>query len=288
MTIKRKRCGLVLLLYLNRKFLNSRIYFRMKKRYLIIGFFSILTLIVEMSCTKNELRSSPFDLVSGSALLKINYSCPYMASSQGVMVKINGMVYSSLITYSTPYPGGGLNTGGNSYADYLRVTPGIDTLSLLLPIPGTSIPDKVLYTTTFEVQSDRYQTIHVTDTATNIKYVMTNDLETRPDSGYVLYRFVNLIPNSQGIDLYFDTAKINRKLLASNIGYLQQSDTFRLPAGTSLPWAIQMSGKDSVLATYSTASSVANQRVFTVYARGYLGLKSTDTRSNKISFVYNK
>jgi hypothetical protein len=252
----------------------------------IMGLFLFIGTII--ACKKNELKSSPFDLVTDDALLKVNYSCPYFSSSQGVMIKINSRVYSSLITYSTPYPGGGLNTGGNSYADYLRVSSGIDTISLLLPIPGTSIPDKLLYTTTFEAKSNMYQTIHLTDTAENTKYTMTVDLKDRPDSGYVLYRFVNLIPNSTGLDLYFDTVKATRQLVATNIGYLQQSDTFRLPSGTTLPWAIQISGKDSVLATYNTASSVANQRIFTVYARGYLGLKATDTRSNKISFAYNK
>lgn len=260
----------------------------MKRKFITTSAFFAIVLGFLISCTKNELRSSPFDIVSGAALVKFNYSCPYMASSQGVMIKINNTVYSSLITYSTPYPGGGLNTGGNSFADYLRVRSGIDTLSLIVPIPGTSIPDKILYTTTFDAKADKYQTLHITDTANNINSVMSYDYEKRPDSGYVIYRFVNLIPNSKGIDLYFDTAKNNRVLLASNIGYLQQSDTFRLVAGNSLPWAIQINGKDSVLATYSTASSVANQRVFTVYARGYLGLKATDVRSNKISFVYNK
>lgn len=242
------------------------------------------------ACKKNELRVSPYDLTDGKGLLKINYSCPYFASTQGVMVKINDVVYSSLITYSTPYPGGGLNTGGNSYADYLSVSPGQNTVSLIIPIPGTSIPDRVLYTTVANVTADVYQTLHITDTGANTKSVMTIDPSVRPDSGFVLYRFVNLIPNSTGIDLYFDTTKATRLKLASNIGYLEQSDTFSLPAGTSLYWGLTKPGNDTILAgsAYISSSTVANQRVFTIYSRGYLGLPATDIRCNKISFEYNK
>ncbi|MDE1191725.1 MAG: DUF4397 domain-containing protein [Arachidicoccus sp.] len=256
----------------------------------------IYAILFSLGCTKNVLHESPYDLTDGMGLVKINYSCPYY-SNPGVMVKINGNVVSSLITYSTPYPGGGLNTGGNTYADYLSVKPGNDTFSLVVPISGTSIPDRTLLTTVLNIKENIYQTVHFTDTASNTKAYITQDWATRPDSGKVLYRFVNLIPNAPvGLDLYFDTSEAFKKPVASNIGYLQATDTFSLDAGTSSPWALKLNGvnglkvngKDSFFAVYSSVNSVANQRVFTIYARGYCGLPTTDVRSSKISFEYNK
>lgn len=256
---------------------------RMRKQYypaiaIIVGVLAIFG-----ACKKNVLSVSPYDSVDGQGLLKINYSSPYY-SNPGVMVKINGNVVSSLITYSTPYPGGGLNTGGNTYADYLSVKPGADTISLVVPISGTSIPDRVLFSTVVDIKPNVFQTLHITDTGANTKTVITYDYDKRPDSGRVLYRFVNLMPNSpKGIDLFFDTI-----VLAKNIGYLQMTDTFGLDAGNNLFWKLKLNGDTTTLTSYQSASSVANQRVFTIYARGYYGLPSTDIRSNKISWEYNK
>lgn len=253
---------------------------------------SIITTGLLLACKKNELRQSPFDGVEGKALVKFNYSSPYFYKSTApiipnaaVTIKINGKIVSSPITYSTPYPGGGLNTGGNSYSDYLSVTPGQNTISVVIPFKGTSNDSVVFYTTQVDLKANEYQTIHITDTAANTTHMISYDPYNKPDSGWVLYRFTNLIPNAGPLDLYFGANKI-----ASNIAFKQISDTFRLPAGNIANWSIRKKDSTSTLgsAYTGTASSVANQRVFTVYARGYDGVPITDVRRPMVSLLYNK
>ncbi len=253
-------------------------------KHIRIPIFSILGLLLILTaCKKNVLTVAPYDYANGKALLKINYSCPYLLNP-GVMIKINGEKVSSLVTYSTPYPGGGLNTGGNSYADYLSVKPGQNTVSLSIPFVGTNKDSVLLYQNDFNLQADTYQSIHFTDTSANTQGVLLTDASAKPDSGYTQFRFVNLIPNSTGIDLYFGPTKV-----ASNIAYKQATDTFLLPTGNSLIWSLRLAGGTTTLGTtYQNTGTVANQRVFTVYSRGYIGLPTADIRSPKISFAYNK
>jgi hypothetical protein len=235
------------------------------------------------SCEKNVLTVSPYELTDGKALLKINYSSPYF-KNPGVQVKINDEKVSSIITYSTPYPGGGLNTGGNNFADYLSVKPGMNTVSLSIPKAGSTEDSVLLYKTDVSLTANEYQTLHFTDTASNTQSVLIKDAANKPDSGFTQFTFVNLIPNSTALDLYFGTTKV-----ASNIAFKQATDPFLLPAGTSLAWTLRVAGGTATLGTaYSNTGTVANQRVFTVYARGYIGPATSDTRSPKISFAYNK
>lgn len=265
-------------------------------KFKIMAVWILTALVLVIACKKNELRQSPFDGIDGKALVKINYSCPYFSRTTApvipnrqVWIRINGNLVSSAITYSTPYPGGGLNTGGNSFADYLSVNPGVNNISLvMLYTADTTKRGKdsvVLHSTDVDLKADTYQTVHFTDTASNIQNVITYDPYNKPDSGWVLYKFVNLIPNAGPLDLYWGTTKI-----ASNIAFKQVSDTFRLQAGIIANWSLRKKDSTTTLGSVYTgnASSVANQRVFTIYARGYDGLPTTDVRNPRVSLLYNK
>jgi hypothetical protein len=257
------------------------------KRYQFAIFSALLAIIVMAGCKKNTLKSSPFDYSDGQSLFKINYSMPYN-KNPAVQLKIDGVRQSNLLTYSTPFPGGGLNTGGSNWADYLSVAPGSHSLSIAIPKTGSDADSVELYKTTFTVEADKYMTLHMTDTAANTTSVMTTDESNKPDSGFTKYRFVNLIPGS-AIDLYFGTVKV-----ASNIAYKAASDTFSIAAGTTLQWFIRQAGTTVNLAQYPltnlTTYVIPNQRVFTVYARGYLGfaITSADIRRPMVSFLFNK
>ena len=241
--------------------------------------------VVFWSCKKNTLTSAPFEYIDGQALVKINYSCPYL-KNPGVIIKINGEKVSSVITYSTPYPGGGLNTGGNTFSDYLAVRPGDDTISLSIPFLNTNIDSVLLHKAVYKLVANTYQTVHFTDTAAKTLGIITTDASSKPDSGFVQFRFINLIPNSTPIDLYFGTTKV-----ASAVAFKSSTELFKLPAGNSLTWNLHLADSVGLLkggSRYTSASSVANQRVFTIYARGYMGVDSPDIRSPRISFAYNK
>ncbi|MGF1922763.1 MAG: DUF4397 domain-containing protein, partial [Bacteroidia bacterium] len=109
---------------------------------------------------------------------------------------------------------------------------------------------------------------------------------TRPDSGIVKFRFTNLMPNVPAVDLY-----IGSVLVMGNIPFMGISAPFTLPTSQvniSSTWAIRPAGAlptSTALATYNSASTLINSRVYTVFATGYSG--STDAvRRPYVAFYY--
>ncbi|HUP10758.1 MAG TPA: hypothetical protein VM187_01055, partial [Niastella sp.] len=146
-----------------------------------------------------------------------------------------------------------------------------------------------LYSTNVNVDSRTYYTLHVSDTSDNTFSVLLTDLDNKPDSGISKFSFVNLIPGS-AIDLYFGSRKV-----ASDVGFKNATDTFDLAAGSGAQFFIRLAGtapNSTPLAMYpitaNTAYLIPNQRVYTAYARGYLGLLPADTRRAQLSFLFNK
>lgn len=266
----------------------------MKIRSII--YFAVSLFVILASCKKNSVPV-PYTPVSDSALLKINYTSLYKANpNPSVQLEVNGQRVSSLLTYGTstytsyPYPGGGLNTGGGSTPDYFSVAPGSNKISVAIPKVGTSIDSVVLYSTNITLAGGNYYTLHIADTAANMQSVLITEDVAAPDSGFSKYRFVNLMPDQTALDLYFGTTKV-----ASNIPYKGSSPVFTLTQANAYQWAIRPAGAASTstaLVTYPTGSSlhtVPNQRVFTVYARGYSSVtSSTDPRRGQISLFYNR
>lgn len=254
----------------------------MKK--IIIGSF-LLSGICLLGCEKNEINVAKFELVKGKAFFKVNYSSPY-ANNPAVQLKVNGERVSNTITYSTPFPGGGLNTGGSSSADYMSLPAGKTSFSIGIPKVGTNEDSVLLFSTEVNLLSDVYQTLHVTDTTTNTQSVMVTDMSSKPDSGVSKFRFVNLIPGSK-IDLLFGT-----DVLAQGIEYKNATDTFSIVAGTVQQFRIRVNGTTTNIGTYPTAASgtytIPNQRAMTIYARGYLGMPTTDVRRPHVSLLFNK
>lgn len=264
----------------------------MKTKNFYILTFVLAAIAIVISCKKNVLRVSPYDGVDGKALLKVNYASPYLRNPT-LRIKLNDEIVSSGITYTTPYPGGGYNTQGNSYADYLSVVPGDVKLALVQTKVGSNVDSIVYYSATINLKPNAFQTVHITDTMVNetlnnTTNVITLDYGTRPDSGRVLYRFINLIPNAGPLDLYYGPNK-----LVSGLDYKKFSDTFSMQSGASQTagWILRKKDSTAILGSAYTASAagvVANQRVFTVYARGYAGLPAADIRSPKVSLLFNK
>lgn len=258
------------------------------KKYIIIIGMAVAAIVVVYSCKKNTISVAPFDVASDQALFKLNYACPYR-SIGAVQIKIDGERVSNNITYNTPFPGGGLNTGGSTNADYMSLSPGEHTVSLSVPKAGSSDDSIPVYSTTVNVEGKVYYTLHVTDTSANTFSLLLTDLDSKPDSGISKFSFVNLVPGSS-IDLYYGTTKV-----AANIGFKNATDTFSLAAGANAQFFIRLAGtapNSTPLAMYPTTTSsnylIPNQRVYTAYARGYLDLAPTDTRRAQLSLLFNK
>ena len=104
------------------------------------GFIIFLLSIFFIACKKNVLNLSDNLVNNEGAYLKMNWLSPSF-NTQGVQLKINGTRVSNLLglgftsttQYVMPFPGGGLNTGGNNKNDYLLVNAG--TINVTLSVP---------------------------------------------------------------------------------------------------------------------------------------------------------
>jgi hypothetical protein len=252
-----------------------------KMKHILSAFSVLIIVLVFFGCKKNEQRLISTTGTEGKALIKINYAMPF-ALNPSVQLKLNGERISNLITYNTPFPAGGLNTGGGNYQDYMAVTPGSTTLTISRPNVGTNNDSIVLFTGTLNLEAGKNVTYHITDTGATTTIVAITDNPSPIDSGFSRYVFVNLIPNLAAIDLYYGTT-----LVAANVPYKGKSAEFTLAAATASSWAIRPAGAASTttaLATYT--NTIPNQRVFTVYARGYNGVAGT--RAPAVALLYNR
>ena len=252
----------------------------------IIGAIALMFIIavLAISCKKNEFTLKETDFITNKAFLKVNFMSAYKIP-YSTQIKIDGNRVSSNLTYATPFPGGGLNTGGGSYADYLAVEPGSRKIDISIPVTGTSTDSVALASSTITVEKDKFYSLYFADTAGNTKTLLSLDGAARPDSGFTRYKFINLIPDvPEGVDLYFGATK-----MAGPIAYLGSSPYFNVAINTGSAWSLRRAGGTTSISTYSSASSVTNQRVFTVIARGYVsvGTSTAEVRRALISFIYN-
>jgi acyl carrier protein len=259
------------------------------RNLLIIGF----SLLLFSSCEKTvgdygDVRK--FD--ESQPLIKINYASPYK-DDRLVIVKFNGRRVTSLIQNRTPFPGGGYNTRGDVRADYLTVDPGQVKVTIALPFKkDTGLDSLELYNTTMTIESGKKYVIHFADTAANTKSVLTEENFMKPDSGYAAYRFINLMPNAPAVDLYYGTSATDHtadRLVAGNVGYLTTSNYFTLNRYAARTWKVRAAGAAlttaTILASYTSASTLLNQRTYMIYAHGYAGL-TTATEKPYVSFFH--
>lgn len=255
----------------------------MKK--IIINSLFISLLVIVSSCTKKiEYLAERTFADNDKAYLKINYLSAY-AANPGVQLKINNIRVSDTIKGRTPFPGGGYNTLGSSFPNYLAVTPGANTLSIAIPKKNTNTDSVALFTTSFSLSTGKNYTAHVTDTAAKTKAVLVEDNIGYIDAGTARYKFLNMMPNVPFIDLYFGTTRV-----CTAIPYLGESNYFTLPfTSVATAWTIRETGTSptsTALATYSSNNTTLNQRGYTAFALGYKS--ATGARLPYISFLLNK
>lgn len=246
--------------------------------------FLLTIALIASSCKKNEFTLKETELITNKAFLKVNFMSAYKIP-YSTQIKVDGNRVSNTLTYATPFPGGGLNTGGGSYADYLAVEPGSRKIDISIPVTGTSTDSVPLASNTITLEKDKFYSLYFADTASNTKALLSLDDNSRPDSGFVRYKFINLIPDvPEGIDLYFGTTKV-----AGPIAYLGTSPYFNVAINTGTAWSLRRAGGTTAISSYSSASSTTNQRVFTAVARGYVsvGTSTSEVRRAAVSFIYN-
>lgn len=227
--------------------------------------------------------------VAGTGALtnfKIVHASAY-ATNYTVQLKVNDERISNNITYSTPFPGGGLNTGGGAAPLYLSIKPGKTKISMSVPKSGTNVDSISLYNGTLDLAADIYYTTYIADTGINTLLLMFGENRAMPANGTSRFKFINLIPNLPAADLYYGTTKV-----ASNIQYGFGSGDFIQNKNDTTHWTIRAAGAlptSAAIAAYPALSAapqtIPNQRIFTVYSRGYVG--ATGNRAPAISLTYN-
>ena len=247
----------------------------------------VVGLVLLFGCEKNTFRTSNYLNASEQAQVKVNFFSMYR-SLPAYHIKINDVRVSSNLSISpnpTPFPGGGLNTGGGSTAEYLQVTPGTAKVSIALPKVGTTDDSVQIATTSPSLEAGKKYSVYFADTAANMISLLVADTLSRPDSGFAKYKFINLMPDVPALDLYIGTTKV-----ASNIPYKGVSPSFVVNTNSSsTTWGIRTVNGTANLITYASASTLNNRRVYTVIARGYNGVTATsDIRSRKISLIFNE
>lgn len=259
------------------------------------------------SCKKNKDTVQPYDLYGvypENGLLKIVYASAYNANPV-VRLRVNNKIVSNGIQGRTPFPGGGYNTLQSNFPLYLSVPPGNNAVAVSIVKVGTDVDSIVLYSTSVNIPDNSPYTLHITDTLVNpttnkTTSLLVKNLINTVENGFARYRFVNLIPNvtapNGAVDLYINGVKI-----ISNIGYKQASDTFRIGTGANTPgvidpnsiptptWTVRAAGSSPTstpIATYASANTIQNQRVFTIFSMGYVG--ATGNRLPFVSFTLDK
>lgn len=249
----------------------------------------LLSVIFFTSCDKNEINYSDFEYVNDAqARIKVNYNVAFY-NNPFVQIKINGTrVSGTNIQTRYPFPGGGFNTLGGSTGDYLPVAPGNTEVSISIPKRGTNVDSVLIFKNSMATVAGKNYSLHVADSLNKKGLVVEEDVSL-PDSGFVRYKFVNLMPNVPSLDLYVGSVKV-----ASDVAFMASSNNFLLPTsqtGISTVWSIRAAGalpSSTAIATYTSASTMLNRRVYTAFATGYQGYatSSTDPRRPFVAFYY--
>jgi hypothetical protein len=242
-------------------------------------------------CEKNKLHTSDFRPITESeSRVKVVFMSTYRANPR-YQINLNGQRVSPLLSATgtsplpTPFPGGGISTGGSNAPDYLAIPAQQNTISIAIPKVGTSIDSVQLATSSFTYETGKKYSLYFTDTAANTATFLVEDSLQKPDSGFARYKFVHLMPDQPALDLYVGTLKV-----ASNIPYKGVSPAFQVPTNhPSTTWAVRVAGGGTNIFTQAIAGSIPNQRVLTVMVRGYSTIStSSDIRRRAINLITNE
>jgi len=257
------------------------------KKILIISVLAVTFTSLMIGCKKElklEAGIRPVD-TQNRALLKIVNASAYTVIDS-VQLKIDDIRVSNSIRYTTPFPGGGLNTGGSNFPWYLDVNPGAINISFTVPKKWTNFDSLHLFSTTVNLEAGKYYTLYTADTSIKTQTVLVTENMTPVPNGVSRFKFVNLMPNLPALDLYFAD-----QLVVSNVAYKSVSPEFTIASGTIGKWAIRRAGDPSTSAaivTYPTGTTnqtIPNRTNFSVFSRGYNGAASN--RAPNISLLYN-
>ena len=235
------------------------------------GILIFASFIIFVSCKKNTFKVTERVPSEGSAQVKIAFFSAYTVTPTAIFY-VNDKAVSNTLIAPISFPGGGLNMNGSLNGDYLFVTPGATKIQGFRPVFGTGNIMSKLFEFNETFIANTFYTYFVTDTAANTTGFAIEDKRSKPDSGFVRFKFVNAMPNVPSIDLYKGSNNTNATLFKGAIAYKGVSENFDLNIPVSDSFFIRPAGAlptSAPMARRAFTASLFNQRVYTLLARGY-------------------
>lgn len=254
--------------------------------YLILVFALTLAII---SCDKNELRLTQFDLPADKAYVRFVFLSP---NTPAVVIKVNDIKVNG----STTSGSAGLFPSITTAADYSATIP-TGTLKLSLVNSGTANDSVVLFTNTLALTANKFYTVTLADTASDRTVFSLEDQVSYADSGFFRIRMINAMPKSPAVNLIridsTSASVVVRDTIARNIAFKSGSDfiiTSVSPASgyTTLRFrVVNVNGQQIGSSITPLAVSTANKRSFSFLAAGFANGTGA-LAPGLTTFVYNK
>lgn len=248
---------------------------------------SLLLLLSIIGCEKNTYQVTERTVNDGAAQVKLGYFSAYTVTPNTILY-VNDAPVSNTLAAPISFPGGGFNMGGLSNGDYLFIKPGSTKISGFRPIQGTGNIMTKLFEFTQEFNGNTNYTFYITDTASSTAGFALEDTKVKPDSGFARCKFVNIMPNLPAVDLYKGPNLAGAVLLQGNISYKAASPSFDITLPLIDSFYIRPAGAATTTPPIARRLfSFANQRIYTMLARGYNGSTSTNLAPN-LSVIVNQ
>lgn len=246
---------------------------------------AVLIAVVLTACKKNSFYVTDRTDPAGMARVKMALFST-TATTTNVLISLNNERVSNIQpNFNAAYPGGGFNTNGNTYSDFLVVAPGEAKIDLDVPNTGTPVSQLKYYTgNTSPLQADKRYVVIVCDTGANTtNFVVDADTPT-PDSGYSTLKFSHAMPNVAAVDVYKGATAGTATILFTNVKYKESSNYAVFGTGTDSIFCRVAGAPATATPIARRAFTFANQRIYSVMSRGYDGI-TTGNRTATIAAV---
>jgi hypothetical protein len=244
----------------------------------VIYIKGLIAILLFTGCEKNTFTATQRTTPTDQAFVKVAFVSGYSTSTNSpAQVYFNGERLTSNITAPTAYPGGAINPGTSATSDYLAVNPGQTKLEFIVPVTGTANPIRKLFEVTATFEQNRRQTLFVTDTATKVTSFLLYDDATAPDSAFYKLRIVNAMPNVTSIDVYKGANATVAALFKGDIKFASGTEFFDVALGSD-SFFVRPTGAAPTTTPIARRGgfTLSSQRIYTMLARGYTGLPSTE------------
>jgi hypothetical protein len=265
-------------------------YYTMKLNSKIkIASFILLVVTIIISCEKNDLRLTQFDLPADKAYVRFVFLSP---NTPSVVIKVNDVKVNGANTSGSA----GLFPSITTAADYSATIPN-GNLKLSLVNAGTSNDSVVIFTNTLNLTANKFYTTTLADTGVDRTVFSLEDDISYADSGFFRIRMINAMPKSPAINLVridsTNATTVVRDTIARNIAFKSSSSfitTSVSPATgyTTLRFRVVNANGTQIGATITPlAVATASKRSFSFFASGFAN--GTGSLAPFVTtFVYNK